>query len=276
MDGCDGLDRQRQEVFMQTDQPLVIGGRQFQSRLFLGTGKFGSKKVMADSIVASKTELVTVAMRRIDLDHHEENILEYIPSGIVLMVNTSGARRTEEAVEIARMFREAGGGNWVKIEIMDDSRYLLPDNQATIRATEILAQEGFVVLPYMYPDLYAMRDLEKAGAAAIMPLGSLIGSCQGLRTRDFIRICIDETSLPVVVDAGIGVPSHAAEAMEMGAAAVLVNTAVAGAADPTAMAHAFAQAVEAGRTAYLSGMAASHVFAEASSPLTGFLFGEES
>ena len=252
--------------------PFLVGGREIASRLLLGTGKFSSKAAMADSIRESGTGLVTVAMRRIDMERHEENILEHIPPDVVLMVNTSGARNAKEAVEIARLFREAGGGDWVKIEIMTDPRWLLPDNNETIEATRILAHEGFVVLPYMYPDIYAARSLEKAGAAAIMPLGAPIGTCRGLITKDFVQIILEETSLPVIVDAGIGAPSHAAEAMEMGCAAVLANTAIACAANPALMASAFARAVEAGRLAYLAGLADTRREASPSSPLTGFLF----
>lgn len=251
---------------------LVIAGREFKSRFFLGTGKFKSKKDLADSIEASGTEIVTVALRRIDLERHEENILEYIPKHITLLTNTSGARTAQEAVRIARLAKASGCGNWVKIEVINDSKYLLPDNNETIKATEILAAEGFVVLPYMYPDLYAARALVKAGAATIMPLGSLIGSNQGLKTREFIQILINEIDLPIVVDAGIGAPSQAAEAMEMGADAVLANTAVATAGNPALLAKAFAQATEAGRMAYLSNLPEQKKIANASSPLTGFLY----
>lgn len=257
------------------DDPFVIGGKTLASRLLLGTGKYASKQALADSIRASGTSLVTVAMRRIDVERHEDNLLEHIPPDVVLMVNTSGARNAAEAVEIARLFREAGGGDWVKIEIMTDSRWLLPDNQETVKATRVLAAEGFVVLPYMYPDLYAVRALEAAGAAAVMPLGAPIGSCRGVVTRDFVRIAVEETPLPVIVDAGIGAPSHAAEAMELGCAAVLVNTAVACAADPAVMAAAFAHAVRAGRLAYRAGLASGAPESAASSPLTGFLFEDQ-
>jgi len=252
--------------------PLTIAGKTFTSRFFLGTGKFKNKKDLSDSIAAGKSELVTVALRRIDLERHEEDILEHIPAHVTLLTNTSGARNAQEAVRIARLAKASGCGNWVKIEVINDSKYLLPDNQETIKATEILAAEGFVVLPYMTPDLYTARALVKAGAATVMPLGSLIGSNQGLKTREFIQILINEIDLPIVVDAGIGAPSQAAEAMEMGAAAVLVNTAVATAEDPAGLARAFALAVEAGRLAYLSGLPQQHALAKASSPLTGFLY----
>ena len=255
-----------------TDSPLVIAGKSFSSRFFLGTGKFKNKKNLSDSITASGSQIVTVALRRIDLERHEENILEHIPSHITLLTNTSGARNAQEAVRIARLAKASGCGNWVKIEVINDSKYLLPDNAETIKATEILAAEGFVVLPYITPDLYAARALVKAGAATVMPLGSFIGSNQGLKTKEFIQVLINEIDLPIVVDAGIGAPSQAAEAIEMGADAVLVNTAVATAQDPTTLARAFALAVEAGRMAYLSGLPLNHGIADASSPLTGFLY----
>ncbi len=257
---------------MLQDSPFTIAGREFKNRFLLGTGKFKNKTDLSDSIAASGTELVTVALRRIDLERHQENILEYIPKHVTLLTNTSGARNAQEAVRIAHLAREAGCGNWIKIEVINDSKYLLPDNNETIKATEILAKENFVVLPYMYPDLYAARELVKAGAATVMPLGSLIGSNQGLKTKEFIKILIDEIDLPIVVDAGIGSPSQAAEAMEMGAAALLANTAVATAGNPAGLAKAFSLAVAAGRLAYLSKLPQQKVSAEASSALTGFLF----
>lgn len=259
---------------MKQDTPLVIGNRTIENRFFLGTGKFKSKALMKDSIAKSGVQLVTVAMRRIDIDSHSENIMEYIPKDTILMTNTSGARNAKEAIRIARLSREASGIDWIKIEVIDDSKYLLPDNYETIKATETLVSEGFTVLPYMYPDLYVARELEKAGAAAIMPLGSLIGSNQGLKARRFIQILIDEIQTPIVVDAGIGKPSQAAEAMEMGASAVLANTAVAAAEDPVMMAKAFSLAVEAGRMGYVAKSAQERNTASASSPLTGFLFNE--
>lgn len=254
------------------DTPLALGGKTFTNRFLLGTGKFKSKQDLADSIAASGTEIVTVALRRIDLERHEDNILEYIPDNITLLTNTSGARNAEEAIRIARLARAAGHGDWVKIEVINDSKYLLPDNAETVKATKVLADEGFIVLPYVTPDLYIARDLVKAGAAAVMPLGSLIGSNRGLRAKDFIRILIDEIDLPIVVDAGIGAPSQAAEAMEMGADAVLANTAVATADNPAALAEAFSLAVRAGRMGYLSGLPSKTFSANASSPLTGFLY----
>lgn len=260
---------------VKLDTPLEIAGKMFTSRFLLGTGKFKNKTDLAQSIEASKTEIVTVALRRIDLERHDENILEYIPKNVTLLVNTSGARNAKEAVRIARLAKEAGYGNWVKIEVINDSKYLLPDNQETVKAAEVLAVEGFVVLPYMYPDLYAARALAQAGAAAVMPLGSLIGSNRGLKVKEFIQILIDEIDLPIVVDAGLGAPSHAAEAMEMGADAVLVNTAVATAGNPALIARAFAMAVQAGRLAYLGRDRSRPVpamTADPSSPLTGFLY----
>ncbi len=252
--------------------PLIIAGKTFKSRFFLGTGKFKNKEDLKNAIDQSGSELVTVALRRIDLEHHEDNIMDYIPKHVTLLTNTSGARDAKEAIRIARLAKASGCGNWVKIEVINDSKYLLPDNQETIRATEVLAAEGFIVLPYVTPDLYAARALVKAGAATVMPLGSLIGSNQGLLTKEFIQILINELDIPIVVDAGIGAPSQAAEAMEMGAAAVLVNTAVATAEHPPRLAKAFAQAVDAGRTAFLSGLPAKQSLANPSSPLTGFLY----
>jgi thiazole synthase len=255
-----------------TDSPLVIAGKSFTSRFLLGTGKFKNKKDVSETIAACGTEIVTVALRRIDLERHEENILEYIPSHVTLLTNTSGARNAQEAVRIARLAKASGYGNWIKIEVINDSKYLLPDNQETIKATAILSAEGFVVLPYVSPDLYTARALVKAGAATVMPLGSFIGSNQGLKTKELIQVLIDEIDLPIIVDAGLGAPSQAAEAMEMGADAVLVNTAIATAQNPAAVARAFALGVEAGRLAYLSGLPQQQSEAEASSPLTGFLY----
>jgi len=255
-----------------TDTPLVIAGKTFSSRFLLGTGKFKNKKDLGDSICASGTQIVTVALRRIDLERHEENILEHIPPHVILLTNTSGARNAQEAVRIARLAKASGCGNWVKIEVINDSKYLLPDNHETVKATEILSAEGFVVLPYISPDLYTARALVKAGAATVMPLGSFIGSNQGLKTKELIQVLINEIDLPLIVDAGIGAPSQAAEAMEMGADAVLVNTAVATAQNPAGLARAFALAVEAGRLAYTSGLPLKLPAADASSPLTGFLY----
>jgi len=250
---------------------LRIGGTEIRSRFFLGTGKFSSNRLIPDVVAASGAQVVTVAVRRVDETSKDENILNLIPKDVILMPNTSGARNADEAVRIARLARAAGCGNWIKIEVVSDNRYLLPDNQETIRATEILAAEGFVVLPYMSPDLMVARRLVDAGAAAVMPLGSPIGTNRGLRTKELVRILIEEIDLPIIVDAGIGKPSEAAEAMEMGAAAVLVNTAIATAQDPVLMGKAFRLAVEAGRSAFLSVPGSVQDHASASSPLTGFL-----
>lgn len=250
---------------------LHIGGKALSSRLFIGTGKYNRNTLIPEVIARSGSEVITVALRRVNPSSKEENILSHIPPHMTLLPNTSGARTAEEAVRIARLARAAGMGNWVKIEVINDQRYLLPDNLETIRATEILAAEGFVVLPYMSPDLSAALRLRDAGAAAVMPLGAPIGSNRGLRTKELIGILIEETGLPIIVDAGIGRPSEAAEAMEMGAAAVLLNTAIATARDPLVMAEAFRGAVAAGRQAYLAGLGAVQQEAEASSPLTGFL-----
>ena len=253
-----------------TNDNLIIGGREFSSRIILGSGKYSLKLIEA-AVKDAGAQIVTLAVRRANTKD-EESILDYIPKEVTLLPNTSGARTAEEAVRIARLARELGCGDFVKIEIMRDSKYLLPDNQETVRATEILAKEGFVVMPYMYPDLNVARDLVDAGAAAVMPLASPIGSNKGLATREFIRILIDEIDLPIIVDAGIGRPSQACEAMEMGAAAIMANTALATAGDLPLMAAAFRQAIEAGRKAYLSGLGRVLTRgASASDPLTGFL-----
>ena len=253
---------------------LIIAGRAFKSRLFLGTGKFRSNAEMQAAIAASGTEMVTVAMKRIELgDSNDDMLAHVVRPEIQLLPNTSGVRDAEEAVFAAQMAREACGTPWLKLEIHPDPRYLLPDSTETLRATEMLAKEGFNVLPYCQADPTLCKRLEEAGAAAVMPLGSPIGSNLGLRTRDFLRIIIEQSSVPVIVDAGIGAPSHAAEAMEMGASACLVNTAIAVAGNPSAMAAAFRKAVEAGREAYEAGLgtASLNFEAEASSPLTAFL-----
>ena len=254
------------------DEPLVIAGKTFKNRFLLGTGKFKNKADLRESIESSGTEIVTVALRRIDLERHEENILEHIPSNVALLINTSGARDAKEALRIARLARECGMGNWIKVEVINDSKYLLPDNSETIKATAMLIKENFVVFPYMYPDLYVARELVKAGAATVMPLGSLIGSNQGLKAEEFIKILINEIDVPIIVDAGIGAPSQAAQAMELGADAVLANTAVATAGHPSALARAFSLAIAAGRLAYLSQLPERKTLASASSPLTGFLY----
>lgn len=255
---------------MQSNDTLNIGGREFHSRFILGSGKY-SLNLIESAVKDAGAEIITLAVRRANTKE-QENILDYIPKHVTLLPNTSGARNAEEAVRIARLARELGCGNFVKIEIMRDSKYLLPDNYETIRATEILAKEGFVVMPYMYPDLNAARDLQNAGAAAVMPLASPIGSNKGLATREFIQILIDEINLPIIVDAGIGRPSQACEAMEMGAAAIMANTALATAGDLPNMASAFRLAIEAGRRAYLAGLGRVLVRgASSSDPLTGFL-----
>lgn len=249
---------------------LVIGGKEFNSRFILGSGKF-SLKFMQSVIDNAEVEMVTVALRRANIGG-ENNILDYIPKNITLLPNTSGARTAEEAVRIARLAREIGCGDFVKLEIIGDSKYLLPNNSETIKATEILAKEGFIVMPYMYPDLYVARDLQQAGASAVMPLAAPIGTNKGLRTKDFIKILVDEIDLPIIVDAGIGKPSEACEAMEMGVSAVMANTAIATAGNVDIMAAAFKNAIIAGRMAYLA--KTGRVLedkAEASSPLTGFL-----
>lgn len=253
----------------QKEDKLIIGGHEFHSRFILGSGKYDLELIRA-AVEYAGAEIITLALRRVNTD--EDNILDYIPDGITLLPNTSGARNADEAVRIAHLAREAGCGDFVKVEVIRDSKYLLPDNYETVKATERLAEEGFIVMPYMYPDLNTARDLQSAGAAAVMPLGAPIGSNKGLCTKEFIQIMIDEIDLPVIVDAGIGRPSQACEAMEMGAAAVMANTAIATAGDIPAMAGAFRKAIEAGRAAYLAGM--GRILsrgASASSPLTGFL-----
>lgn len=249
---------------------LILGGHAFQSRFILGSGKYSLDLIEA-AVREAGAQIITLAVRRANTKDRE-NILDHIPKGVILLPNTSGARDAGEAVRIARLARELGCGDFVKIEIMRDTKYLLPDDQETIRATEVLAREGFVVMPYVHPDLNVARDLVNAGAAAVMPLAAPIGSNKGLAAREFIQILIDEIELPVIVDAGIGRPSQACEAMEMGAAAVMANTALATAGNVPLMAAAFGQAVEAGRRAYRAGL--GRVLARgaaASDPLTGFL-----
>lgn len=256
---------------MSTDRALIIGDVEFSNRLFTGTGKFANNADIAPMLEASGSQMITVALRRIDMAAGTENILEFIPENVTLLPNTSGARRAEEAVRIAHIAREAGCGDFIKIEVITDAKYLMPDNYETLRATEMLAKEGFIVLPYILPDLTMVRRFEDAGAAAIMPLGSPIGSNRGLETKALLAMLIENSRLPVIVDAGIGAPSHAAEAMEMGADAVLVNTAIATATDPVTMGEAFDMAVRAGRMAFLAETAGISNIARASSPLTGFL-----
>ena len=248
---------------------LVIGNHEFNSRFILGSGKYSLDLIDA-AIKHAGAEIITLALRR--ANSVTDNILDHIPEGVTLLPNTSGARNADEAIRIARLARECGCGDFVKIEIMRDTKYLLPDNSETVKATEALAKEGFVVMPYMYPDLNIARDLASAGAACIMPLGAPIGSNRGLATKEFIQILIDEIDLPIIVDAGIGRPSQACEAMEMGAAAIMANTAIATAGDIPAMAAAFKNAVIAGRTAYLAGLGrVIDKGASASSPMTDFL-----
>ena len=253
---------------------LIIGGRTFRSRLFVGTGKFSSNELMARAIEASESEMVTVAMKRVDMQNPQDDMLAHVRRpGIQLLPNTSGVRDAEEAVLAAQLAREAFGTNFIKLEIHPDPKYLLPDPVETLRATEQLAKMGFVVLPYIQADPVLCKRLEEAGAATVMPLGAPIGSNLGLRTRDFLRMIIEQSTVPVVVDAGIGAPSHATEALELGADAVLVNTAIAVADDPVMAARAFRMAVEAGRTAHEAGLVTNDIAinAAASSPLTSFL-----
>lgn len=251
---------------------LQIAGKTFQSRLFTGTGKFNSNQLMEDALLASESELVTVALRRVDIQNSQDDLLKHLKHPhINLLPNTSGVRTAKEAVFAAELAREALGTNWIKLEIHPDPRYLLPDSEETLKATEELAKRGFVVLPYIQADPVLCKKLEDVGTAAVMPLGSPIGSNQGLQTRDFLRIIIEQANVPVVIDAGIGAPSHAAEAIEMGADAVLVNTAIAVAADPVKMARAFKLAVQAAELAGQAQLAPVRPLAEASSPLTSFL-----
>ena len=252
---------------------LIIAGREFNSRLFLGTGKFNNNALMTEAIKASGTEMVTVTMKRVELDDANDDLLTHITQvpDIQLLPNTSGVRNAEEAVFAAQMAREAFGTNWLKLEIHPDPKYLLPDSVETLKATEKLVKMGFVVLPYCQADPTLCKHLEEAGAATVMPLAAPIGTNKGLRMKDFLRIIIEQATVPVVVDAGIGAPSHAAEAMEMGADCCLVNTAIAVAGNPVAMAEAFRKAVEAGRMAWEAGLGAVSDSAEASSPLTAFL-----
>lgn len=254
------------------NDPLIVAGRSFRSRLLVGTGKFASAPIMREAIEASGAEVVTVALRRVELENPEDSILAAIDANrYLLLPNTSGARTAEEAVRLARLARAAGCEAWVKLEVTPDPHYLLPDPVETLKAAEILVKDGFTVLPYIHADPVLAKRLEEVGAATVMPLGSPIGSKQGLRTRDSLEIIIELARVPVVVDAGLGAPSHAAEAMELGADAVLVNTAIAVAGEPPAMAAAFKKGVEAGRQAFLAGLGRARKLAEASSPLTGFL-----
>lgn len=260
---------------MQNSRPLVIAGREFQSRLLVGTGKFAAPEMMRDALAVSGTQIVTVALRRADLSGKKDpfaNILDFIdPAKYLILPNTSGAMNAEEAVRLARLAVAAGLPKWLKLEIHPDPRYLLPDPVETFKAAEILVKEGFTVLPYINADPVLAKRLQEIGTATVMPLGAPIGSNRGVQTRDQIRIIIEQATVPVVVDAGLGAPSHAAESMELGADAVLINTAIAVASDPLRMAIAFKMAVEAGRSAFELGLAAAQDTASATSPLMGFL-----
>ena len=252
-----------------TNDTWTLGGHEFHSRFILGSGKYSLDLIKA-AVEQAGAEILTLALRRAN-SGALANILDYVPENVTLLPNTSGARNAEEAVRIARLARELCHTDFVKIEVIKDSKYLLPDNHETIKATEILAKEGFIVMPYMYPDLQSARDMRDAGAACIMPLGAPIGSNKGLCTKDFIQILINEIDLPIIVDAGIGKPSQACEAMEMGAAAIMANTAIASAGNLPLIASAFRDAINAGRSAYLAGFGSVRDTASASSPLTGFL-----
>ncbi|WP_337488274.1 thiazole synthase [Phascolarctobacterium succinatutens] len=252
-----------------TNDTWTLGGHEFHSRFILGSGKYSLDLIKA-AVEQAGAEILTLALRRAN-SGALANILDYVPENVTLLPNTSGARNAEEAVRIARLARELCHTDFVKIEVIKDSKYLLPDNHETLKATEILAKEGFIVMPYMYPDLQSARDMRDAGAACIMPLGAPIGSNKGLCTKDFIQILINEIDLPIIVDAGIGKPSQACETMEMGAAAIMANTAIASAGNLPLMASAFRDAINAGRKAYLAGCGNVHDTASASSPLTGFL-----
>lgn len=251
------------------EDTFKLGSHTFSSRFILGSGKF-SLDIINAAVQEAGAQIITLALRRANVGGIA-NILDYIPKGITILPNTSGARNADEALRIARLARECGCGDFVKVEVIHESKYLLPDNYQTAKATEMMAKEGFIVLPYMYPDLNAARDMANAGAAAVMPLGAPIGTNKGLVTKEFIQILVDEIDLPIIVDAGIGRPSQACEAMEMGVAAIMANTAIATAGDVPAMARAFRQGIEAGRTAYLAGLGRIKDKADASSPLTGFL-----
>lgn len=254
---------------------LIIADRTFSSRLMVGTGKFASNQAMLDAMEHSGSEIVTVALRRVDINNPQDSLLQHIDQNrYLLLPNTSGARTAEEAVRLARLARAAGCEPWVKLEVTPDPWHLLPDPIETLKATEVLVKEGFVVLPYMPADPVLARHLEEAGAATVMPLGAPIGTNRGVTTRDLIALIIEQAHIPVVVDAGLGAPSHAAEAMEMGADAVLINTALADTAHPAMMAEAFRKGVKAGRLAYLAGLGPKREQANASSPLTGFLRNE--
>lgn len=262
----------KKKYMPDTNDCLALGGEELHSRLFIGTGKYGSDSMIPQVCEASGAQVITVAMRRVEKG--QQGIIAHIPAHMRILPNTSGARNAEEAVRLARLARAAGCGNWIKIEVISDTRHLLPDGYETAKATEILTNDDFVVLPYINPDIYVARACANAGAAAIMPLGAPIGTNRGLQTREMLAILIAEMDLPIIVDAGIGKPSQACDAMEMGAAACLVNTAISSAKNPVLMAQAFGEAVSAGRRAFLAGAGAVRgraQGAQASSPLTGFL-----
>jgi thiazole synthase len=256
---------------MSRTDPLVIAGREFRSRLITGSGKYSSFAVMRDAALASGCEMLTVAVRRVDFDTPGEDITAYVPDDVLLLPNTSGAETAEEAVRMAHLARAGGLPDWVKLEVIPDPRYLLPDPVETLRAAATLVEDGFTVLPYMLPDPVLARKLAEVGCATVMPLAAPIGSGWGLKLRETIEIMVEERTVPVVVDAGLGAPSHAAAALELGADAVLVNTAIATADDPVAMAQAFRLAVEAGRAARLAGLIEERATAEPSSPLGGVI-----
>lgn len=261
-----------QIIHQPMTEPLIIAGRSFRSRLFLGTGKYASGQAMADSLAASGTEMVTMAMRRVQIDGQEDSIMGFLDRDrYQILPNTSGVRDAREAILAAELAREALQTNWLKLEIHPDPKYLMPDPVETLNATRELVKRGFIILPYVHADPVLCKQLEEAGAAAVMPLGAPIGTNQGLESKRFLEIIIDQCEVPVIVDAGLGAPSHASEALEMGADAVLVNTAIAAAKDPTAMGHAFRLGVEAGRMAYEAGKGSRSSEAQASSPLTSFL-----
>lgn len=250
---------------------LEIGGKKIRNRFFVGTGKFSDRSLIGDVLESSSAEVVTVALRRVESSPGQGSILDNIPDRCVLMINTSGARNAEEAIRIARLARASGCGDWIKIEVIPDNAYLMPDNAETLKTVEILSKEGFYTFPYMAPDLVYAYKMARAGAAAVMPLGSPIGSNRGFRTEEIVRIMVREIDVPVIVDAGIAMPSDAAKCMEIGCSAVLVNTALATSEEPVKMAEAFSLAVVSGRMAYLAGSEKPFDGARASSPLTGFL-----
>jgi len=256
---------------MSHADPLVIAGREFRSRLITGTGKYSSFDVMRDAVLASECELVTIAVRRIDLDRDAEIVTDWLPESVLLLPNTAGCETADEAMRVARLARAGGLPDWIKLEVIPDPRYLLPDGEQTLEAARTLVEEGFTVLPYVQPDPVLQRKLEDAGCATVMPLASPIGSGRGLRLRHTIEIMIEQAEVPVIVDAGLGAPSQAAESMEIGADGVLVNTAIALAEDPVAMATAFKMAVEAGRSARLAGLIEESEVARPSSPITGLV-----